>query len=69
MPRAAAEAAEGRGAGPPPPTQPPPPPPVHHVPGYRGELLALALDLGWRLLKAFDTPTGIPYGAVNLLHG
>jgi Glycosyl hydrolase family 47 len=36
---------------------------------YDGFLLDLALDLGNRLLLAFDTPTGIPYGTVNLLHG
>eukprot|EP01063_Lacrimia_lanifica_P016504 TRINITY_DN23048_c0_g1_i1.p1 TRINITY_DN23048_c0_g1~~TRINITY_DN23048_c0_g1_i1.p1 ORF type:complete len:561 (+),score=189.28 TRINITY_DN23048_c0_g1_i1:70-1752(+) len=45
-----------------------------HAPGdagftYDGELLALAYDLGKRLLKAFDTQTGIPYGTVNLRHG
>jgi len=39
------------------------------VPGYQGELLALALDLARRLLPAFDTPTGIPFGAVNLMRG
>jgi len=37
--------------------------------GYRGQLLDLAADLGYRLLVAFDTETGIPYGTVNLLHG
>jgi Glycosyl hydrolase family 47 len=36
---------------------------------YDGFLLDLALDLGNRLLLAFDTPTGIPYGTVNLMHG
>ncbi|KAG5192690.1 hypothetical protein JKP88DRAFT_261708 [Tribonema minus] len=36
---------------------------------YRGELLRLAMDLGDRLLPAFDTETGIPYGTVNLLEG
>lgn len=36
---------------------------------YDGFLLALAHDIGRRLLKAFDTATGIPYGTVNLLHG
>ena len=36
---------------------------------YDGELLVLAEDLGRRLLPAFDTPTGIPYGTVNLAHG
>jgi mannosidase alpha-like ER degradation enhancer 2 len=35
----------------------------------RADLLALALDLGERLLPAFATPTGIPYGTVNLRHG
>ena len=39
------------------------------VPGYGGELLALATDLGDRLLPAFHTPTGIPYGSINLIHG
>ncbi|KNC53374.1 mannosyl-oligosaccharide 1,2-alpha-mannosidase IB [Thecamonas trahens ATCC 50062] len=33
---------------------------------YRGELLALAVDLADRLLPAFDTPTGIPRSMVNL---
>ncbi|CAM9975227.1 unnamed protein product, partial [Heterosigma akashiwo] len=33
------------------------------------ELLALAADLGERLLPAFDTKTGIPYGTVNLAGG
>jgi hypothetical protein len=28
------------------------------VRGYSGGLLSLALDLGTRLLAAFDTPTG-----------
>jgi mannosidase alpha-like ER degradation enhancer 2 len=36
---------------------------------YRGELLPLAFDLGSRLLPAFDTATGIPYGTVNLRRG
>lgn len=36
---------------------------------YDGFLLDLAHDLGTRLLPAFDTKTGIPYGTVNLLHG
>jgi mannosidase alpha-like ER degradation enhancer 2 len=36
---------------------------------YDGVLLDLAIDLGRRLLPAFDTPTGIPYGTVNLIHG
>ena len=36
---------------------------------YDGELLALAKDLGERFLPAFDTPTGIPYGSINLKTG
>ncbi|KYR00514.1 glycoside hydrolase family 47 protein [Tieghemostelium lacteum] len=36
---------------------------------YKGGLLPLATDLGERLLVAFHTPTGIPYGTVNLLKG
>jgi len=36
---------------------------------YDGFLLKLAEDIGGRLLAAFKTPTGIPYGTVNLLHG
>lgn len=38
-------------------------------PGYNGSLLVLAEDLGRRLLPAFETATGIPYGTVNLRHG
>lgn len=37
--------------------------------GYNGELLSLAMDLGLRLLPAFQTQTGIPYSTVNLKHG
>ena len=33
------------------------------------ELLVLAEDLGRRLLPAFETNTGMPYGTVNLKHG
>jgi len=36
---------------------------------YDGFLLRLAMDLGDRLLPAYDTATGIPYGTVNLLSG
>ncbi|KAI5641340.1 glycosyl hydrolase family 47 domain-containing protein [Phthorimaea operculella] len=36
---------------------------------YAGELLAMAEDLGRRLLPAFNTSTGIPHGKVNLRHG
>ena len=36
---------------------------------YDGILLDLALDLGERLLPAFRTSTGIPYGTINLQYG
>jgi len=36
---------------------------------YDGGLLVLAIDLGNRLLPAFKTNTGIPYGTVNLRSG
>ncbi|ORY80534.1 glycoside hydrolase, partial [Protomyces lactucae-debilis] len=36
---------------------------------YSGELLDLAIDLGSRLLHAFDTPTGLPRPRVNLQSG
>lgn len=36
---------------------------------YKGELLALCIDLGDRLLPAFRTRTQIPYGTVNLRYG
>ncbi|EKX45303.1 hypothetical protein GUITHDRAFT_157889 [Guillardia theta CCMP2712] len=36
---------------------------------YDGFLLKKALELGERLLPAFDTPTGIPYGTINLRSG
>lgn len=36
---------------------------------YNNELLDLAIDLADRLLPAFETPTGIPYGTVNLRRG
>ncbi|KAL6522704.1 Alpha-mannosidase I mns4 [Orobanche hederae] len=39
------------------------------IPSYDDELLHLAEDLARRLLPAFDTPTGIPFGSVNLMHG
>lgn len=32
---------------------------------YKGELLNLAKDLGYRFLPAFNTTTGIPFGRVN----
>ncbi|KAJ1285637.1 hypothetical protein BS78_03G293300 [Paspalum vaginatum] len=36
---------------------------------YDDQLLHLAADLAQRLLPAFDTPTGIPFGSVNLMYG
>jgi mannosidase alpha-like ER degradation enhancer 2 len=39
------------------------------MPHYKNELLPMIVDLANRLLLAFDTPTGIPYGTVNLRHG
>lgn len=36
---------------------------------YRKRLLAMALDLGERMLPAFETKTGLPYARVNLRHG
>ncbi|XP_034254051.1 ER degradation-enhancing alpha-mannosidase-like protein 3 [Thrips palmi] len=36
---------------------------------YRGELLQMAKDVGFRLLPAFNTSTGIPHARVNLRHG
>ncbi|XP_063992173.1 ER degradation-enhancing alpha-mannosidase-like protein 2 [Diachasmimorpha longicaudata] len=40
-------------------------------PGWpcNGPLLRLAEDMARRLLPAFDTPTGMPYGTVNLEYG
>ena len=35
------------------------------MPWYQGELLDMAKDLGYRLLPAFNTTTGIPYGRVR----
>lgn len=36
---------------------------------YKGELLNMAFDLGYRLLPAFNTSTGIPHSKVNLKYG
>lgn len=36
------------------------------MPWYRGELLEMAKDLGYRLLPAFNTSTGIPHARVSL---
>ena len=60
---------------------PPPQPSMHHsnttttstssthLTYYDNWLLTLAVDLGERLLPAFSTVTGIPYGTVNLRSG
>lgn len=40
-----------------------------HLTWYRGEMLEMAKDLGYRLLPAFNTTTGIPHARVNLRHG
>lgn len=32
---------------------------------YKGELLSMAKDIGYRLLPAFNTTTGIPYARVR----
>lgn len=36
---------------------------------YKGELLNLALDIGYRLLPAFNSSTGLPHPRVNLRYG
>lgn len=36
---------------------------------YKGDLLGAARELADRMLPAFDTPTGLPYGRVNLRSG
>lgn len=33
---------------------------------YNDELLNMSIDIGERLLVAFDTPTGLPYGTITL---
>lgn len=43
--------------------------PALSIPEYDDRLLELAKDLADRLMPAFDTATGIPFGAVNLVHG
>ncbi|KAL9924688.1 LOW QUALITY PROTEIN: ER degradation-enhancing alpha-mannosidase-like protein 3 [Glossina fuscipes] len=42
---------------------------VDIMPWYRGELLEMARDLGYRLLPAFNTTTGIPHARINLRYG
>mmetsp|Transcript_24831 Transcript_24831/g.59085 ORF Transcript_24831/g.59085 Transcript_24831/m.59085 type:complete len:543 (+) Transcript_24831:178-1806(+) len=44
-------------------------PTLNLMPGYNNELLTLAVDIGDRLLKAYQTVTGLPYGSVNLKTG
>ncbi|XP_072951179.1 alpha-mannosidase I MNS4 [Typha angustifolia] len=39
------------------------------IQSYNDQLLHLSIDLADRMLPAFDTPTGIPFGSVNLLRG
>ncbi|XP_003727929.2 ER degradation-enhancing alpha-mannosidase-like protein 3 [Strongylocentrotus purpuratus] len=36
---------------------------------YKDELLQMAKEVGYRLLPAFNTSTGVPYPKVNLKHG
>lgn len=36
------------------------------MPWYEGELLNMAKDIGFRLLPAFNTTTGIPYSRVSV---
>lgn len=38
------------------------------MPWYKGELLNMAKDLGYRLLPAFNTTTGIPYARVSNMY-
>lgn len=40
-----------------------------HIQDYNGSLLKLAMELGERLLPAFETPTGLPLPRLNLLKG
>lgn len=42
---------------------------VAAMPWYRGQMLEMAKDLGYRLLPAFNTSTGIPHARVNLRTG
>ena len=39
------------------------------MPEYRGGLLAMAVDLGHRIMPAFNTPSGLPAHRVNLKFG
>ena len=46
-----------------------PPQPADQPQRYDGHLLTLSIDLGERLMPAFETKTSIPYGTVNLRYG
>ncbi|GFV96223.1 ER degradation-enhancing alpha-mannosidase-like protein 3 [Trichonephila clavipes] len=39
------------------------------MPWYRSELLSMARDLGFRLIPAFNTTTGVPHPRINLRYG
>ncbi|GAB0492644.1 hypothetical protein MMPV_003912 [Pyropia vietnamensis] len=43
--------------------------PAEWYPDYDGGLLRLAAGLGDRLVVAFETPTGVPYGSLHLRRG
>lgn len=36
---------------------------------YNNQLVNMSQDLGDRLMRAFDTETGLPYSRINLRHG
>ncbi|XP_015916134.1 ER degradation-enhancing alpha-mannosidase-like protein 3 isoform X2 [Parasteatoda tepidariorum] len=42
---------------------------LKRMPWYQGELLNMARDLGYRLLPAFNTTTGVPHPRINLRYG
>ena len=44
-------------------------PELNLMPDYKDELLSLAVDLGNRLLRAYMTPHGLPYGSISLKSG
>jgi len=44
-------------------------PELNLMPDYNDELLTLAVDLGNRLLRAYMTPHGLPYGSISLKTG
>ena len=41
----------------------------YYMKWYQGELLDMALDVGYRLLPAFNSSTGLPHPRVNLRYG